>query len=109
MLLTAVRSSMSRTGGEVTLGPFKTNKSRRSVGLTEKATEALRAHLSRQFEEEMERTGSLYHRVGLVFVNETGGIINPSNLRNRSFARLLKHAGLLDTASTTSDTVALRC
>ena len=109
MLLTAVRSSMSRTGGEVTLGPPKTNKSRRSVGLTEKATEALRAHLSRQFEEEMERMGSLYHRVGLVFANETGGIINPSNLRNRSFARLLKHAGLLDTASTTFDTVALRC
>jgi len=66
MLLTAVRSSMSRTGGEVTLGPPKTNKSRRSVGLTEKATEALRAHLSRQFEEEMECMGSLYHRVGLV-------------------------------------------
>src|SRR5215203_7493048 len=60
----------------------------------EKATEALRAHLSRPFEEEMERMGSLYRPGGLVFANETGGIINPSNLRNRSFARLLERASL---------------
>jgi integrase len=42
----------------------------------------------------MERMGSLYRPGGLVFANEIGGIINPSNLRNRSFARLLKRAGL---------------
>ena len=29
-----------------------------------------------------------------MFANETGGIINPSNLRNRSFAELLRRAGL---------------
>ena len=38
--------------------------------------------------------GSLYRPGGLVFANELGGIINPSNLRNHSFARLLKRAGL---------------
>jgi integrase len=55
--------------------------------------EALRYHLSRQLEE-MERRGSLYRPGGLVFANESGGLINPSNLRNRSFARLLERAGL---------------
>ena len=37
---------------------------------------------------------SLYKPIGLVFANEIGGIVNPSNLRNRSFARLLMRAGL---------------
>jgi len=45
---------------------------------------------------EMERLGSLYRPGGLVFANETGGIVNPSNLRNRSFKRVLKLAALPD-------------
>ena len=88
-----VRRTLARTGGKYTVGPPKTNRSRRSVGLTDGAVEALRAHLSHQFEE-MERRGSLYQPGGLIFANEAGGIINPSNLRNRSFTRLLKGAGL---------------
>jgi integrase len=88
-----VQRTLIRSGGKVGLGPPKTNKSRRSVGLTQGAVEALQAHLSRQLHE-MERMGSLYSPGGLVFANETGGLINPSNLRNRSFSRLLKHAGL---------------
>jgi integrase len=90
-----VRHTLTRTGSRVTLGPPQTKQSRRSVGLTERAVEALRAHLSRQLEK-MERMGSLYRPGGLVFANETGGIINPSNLRNRSFKPLLKRAGLPD-------------
>src|SRR5215218_1159537 len=88
-----VRRTLTRTGGKVSLGEPKTKKSRRSVNLTAAAAGALRSHLSRQLEE-MERIGSLYRPGGLVFANEIGGIINPSNLRNRSFARLLKRAGL---------------
>ena len=88
-----VGSTITRSGGKVDVGPPKTNKSRRSVGLAASAMEALRDHLARQLEE-MERIGSLYHPGGFVFANESGGIINPSNLRNRSFARLLKRAGL---------------
>jgi integrase len=42
----------------------------------------------------MERMGTLYRPGGFVFANEIGGIINPSNLRNRSFKPLLKRAGL---------------
>ena len=88
-----VRRTLTRTGGKVSLGEPKTKKSRRSVNLTSAAVKSLHAHLSRQLEE-MERMGSLYRPGGLVFANETGGLINPSNLRNRSFARLLKRAGL---------------
>jgi len=88
-----VRRTLTRVGGKVSLGEPKTKKSRRSVNLTDAAVEALRSHLSRQLEE-MEQMGSLYRPGGLVFANETGGLINPSNLRNRSFARLLKRAGL---------------
>jgi hypothetical protein len=42
----------------------------------------------------MDRLGSLYKPGSLVFANETGSAINPSNFRNRSFARLLKRARL---------------
>jgi integrase len=40
------------------------------------------------------RESSLYQAQGLVFVGEAGGFINPSNLRQRSFAPLLDRAGL---------------
>ncbi len=43
---------------------------------------------------EMDRLGYRYRPGGLVFANEVGGILNPSNLRNRSFARLLSRAEL---------------
>jgi integrase len=42
----------------------------------------------------MERVGPLYEPGGLIFATKTGTIINPSNLRNRSFKPLLKSAGL---------------
>ncbi len=88
-----VRRTLTRTGGKVSIGEPKTKKSRRGVNLTAAAVKALQSHLSRQLEA-MERMGSLYRPGGLVFANEVGGIINPSNLRNRTFARLLKLAGL---------------
>jgi integrase len=88
-----VSQTLTRDGGKVSVGPPKTKNSRRTVRLTEGAVEALRGHLTRQLEE-MERVGSLYRPGGLVFANEVGGIINPSNLRNRSLKALLKRAGL---------------
>jgi integrase len=88
-----VRRTLTRTGGSYSLGEPKTKKSRRTIRLTAGAVEALRKHLRGQLEE-MERMGSLYQPGGLVFATETGTIINPSNLRNRSFKPLLKRAGL---------------
>ena len=88
-----LRHGLVREGGKTALGDLKTPKSRRSVRLTRAATEVLRSHLKRQLEE-MERMGSLYQPGGLVFAMESGTLINPSNLRNRSFKPLLKRAGL---------------
>jgi integrase len=89
--LLRLRHALVREGGKAVLGDLKTPKSRRSVRLTAVATDALRGHLERQLTE-MERMGSLYQPGGLVFATEHGTLINPSNLRNRSFKPLLRRA-----------------
>ena len=88
-----VRRTLTQAGGKHSLSEPKTKKSRRTVRLTSGAVAALRGHLERQMGE-MEEMGSLYCPAGLVFANEIGGTINPSNLRNRSFKRVLERAGL---------------
>ena len=88
-----VRRTLTHADKAYVLGEPKTSKSRRTIRLTTSAVTALRAHLSRQLEE-TERLSSLYQPGGLIFATETGSIINPSNLRNRSFKPLLKKAGL---------------
>jgi integrase len=89
----SVRRTITKSGTHLLLGEPKTKKSRRTIHLTEVATEALRDHLQRQMEE-MEHLGDLYEDHGLVFTTEVGSLINPTNLRKRSFAALLKHAEL---------------
>ena len=84
---------MTRSGGKVVLGEPKTKKSRRSIRLTPQAVEALRKHLRRQLRD-IEILGDHYQDQGLVFTTGTGAPINPSNLRQRSFAPLLKRVGL---------------
>jgi len=86
-----LRRALIREGGKVVLEDLKTPKSRRSVRLTRAAGDALRTYLERQLEE-MERWGALYQPGGLVFATESGTLINPSNLRNRSFKPLLRWA-----------------
>ena len=88
-----VRRTLTHAGKAFVLGEPKTKNSRRTIRLTKGANAALKAHLSRQLEE-MERMGSLYQPGGLIFATEGGTIVNPSNLRNRSFKPLLKRAGL---------------
>jgi integrase len=90
-----VRRALTRTdnGRRLALGEPKTKKSRRTVRLTQRATEAVRSHRARQAQEKL-RVGALYRDHGLVFAGEGGGFINPSNLRQWSFAPLLKRAGL---------------
>ena len=75
-----LRRALIREGGKVVLEDLKTPKSRRSVRLTRAAGDA------------MERLGALYQPGGLVFATESGTLINPSNLRNRSFKPLLRWA-----------------
>jgi len=45
----------------------KTDRSRRTVTLSETALEALRSHLKRQLGEKIDRAGSLWRENGLVF------------------------------------------
>jgi integrase len=89
------RRTLTRTDGgkRYTLGDPKTKRSHRTVRITPQAVEALRRHLTNQMEE-MERLGDIYIDQGLVFTTEVGTPINPSNLRQRSFAPLLERAGL---------------
>ncbi len=88
-----VRRTLTRNGGRLVLGEPKTKKSRRTVRLTDAAVNALRVHLRRQLDE-VERLGDLYEGRGLVFATQSGTLLHPSNLRNRSFAPLLKKAAL---------------
>jgi integrase len=44
--------------------------------------------------EEIGRLGDLYKDEGLVFTSRVGTIINPTNLRKRSFAALLRRVNL---------------
>jgi len=90
-----IRRTLTRTdsGKRYTLGDPKTKRSHRTVRITPQAVEALRRHLTNQMEE-IERLGDIYIDQGLVFTTEVGTPINPSNLRQRSFAPLLDRAGL---------------
>ncbi len=88
-----VRRTVTRDGGKLTVGPTKTNKGQRTVKLTKDAVEALRGHLTRQLEE-MDGLGDYFQENGLVFCTGKGTLINPTNLRKRSFAPLLVRAGL---------------
>ncbi|MEJ7843700.1 MAG: site-specific integrase [Rubrobacter sp.] len=89
----SVRRTLTRDGGRVVIGEPKTKKSRRSISLTPRAVEALGAHLERQLGE-IQILGDRYEDRGLLFATDTGGPINPSNLRKRSLAPLLKKARL---------------
>jgi integrase len=91
----SIRRALTRTddGKYIALTEPKTKGSRRIVKLTRRAVEVLRRHLDRQLAE-IEAAGDLYGDQGLVFTTQAGTPINPSNLRQRSFAPLLKKAGL---------------
>jgi integrase len=70
----------------------KSGKGRR-VRLTRRAAAALREHKKRQLEERM-RLAGLWQDQNLIFPNETGRPLNPSNLRNRSFKRIKARANV---------------
>jgi integrase len=88
-----VRRTLVRSRGRIALGEPKTKNSRRPVDITSVAVEALQTHLEQQLED-IERLGDLYRDDGLVFTSGVGTLINPSNLRRRSFKPLLQRAGL---------------
>ncbi len=82
------RALITGYGGQTLESP-KTPTSRRTITLTSKAVEALRHHRKCQGKAGMPVEGD-----ALVFVNMSGGYINPSHLMQRSYKPILKHAGL---------------
>ncbi|MEJ7632216.1 MAG: site-specific integrase [Rubrobacteraceae bacterium] len=88
-----VNRTLTKDKGRLLFGETKSAKGRRRVDLTNAAVESLRNHVSRQMDD-IARLGDLYQDQGLVFTTYTGAPINPSNLRQRSLAKLLKKAGL---------------
>jgi integrase len=70
----------------------KSGKGRR-VRLTRRAVAALKDHRRRQLEERM-RLAGLCQDQDLIFPNEIGSLLNPSNLRNRSFKRIKMRSGV---------------
>ena len=90
-----VRRTLTRgEGGRawVVGGSTKSSKGRR-VRLTQQAASSLKDHRKRQLEVRLRLSG-LWQDQGLVFPNETGSPLNPSNLRNRSFKRIKARAGV---------------
>jgi integrase len=65
----------------------------RSIRCSQKATEALRSHRTRQNEERL-RVGFLWQDYGLVFPTTTGTTMSGTNLLGRHFKPLLKRAEL---------------
>jgi integrase len=82
-----------RDGSGLVFSEPKNNKSRRTIRLTNGASEALRRHRKRQAEENL-RWGTLYQDQGLIFATLIGTPMHPSNIDKRSFKPLLIKAGL---------------
>jgi integrase len=76
-----------RDGGET-----KTRKSRRTLGLSREATEALRRHRALQARDRF-RAGELWQENGLVFATRIGTPVERHNVL-RGFRRIAKEAGL---------------
>ena len=87
-----IQRALIRGYGGYTLEEPKTRGSRRSVGLSVKATEALLRHRERQAAE-----GHPVEGDRLIFTNTVGNPLHASNFIRRSFKPLLKRADLPDT------------
>ena len=87
-----VQRSLITGHGRQTLESPKTPGSRRNIGLTIKAVDALLHHRERQRAEGFSGEGDT-----LIFINRAGNPVNPSHLLSRSFKPLLRRAGLPDT------------
>ena len=90
--LLRVRWTLSRTSQGLQLDEPKTDKSRRTVPLPRSAIETLRAHRTRQLEEQRTAAGA-WQEHGLVFTTEIGTPLEPRNVLRR-FEVLAQRAGL---------------
>ncbi len=89
----SVHQSLVRLhGNKLVIGAPKTDKSRRVLNMPQPVTTALKDHRQRQLAERL-RGGAAWEDNGLVFPNELGGLMDPSNFR-REFSKYTNKAGL---------------
>lgn len=88
-----VRANVVITRQGKLLHDGKTDHSRRRIGLSSIAVEALRKHRVRQAEERL-RLGAAWEENNLIFPNTAGRLYDANNWRSQWFYRLLKRAGL---------------
>lgn len=88
-----VRMNVQETFGRYILAETKTAYSRRTVGLTKTAVDALAEHWQKQQRDKVSM-GEMWTENGLVFPNGYSGIMIPHNITKRSFKRYLVKAGL---------------
>jgi integrase len=91
--LTVVATLQKDLDGKRVLAAPKTAGSRRTVVLSALAVEALQRHRTRQIEGRL-LVGQLYQDNDLVFANAFGKPLDQNSVREHSFARLLRRAGL---------------
>ncbi|HEV2460788.1 MAG TPA: tyrosine-type recombinase/integrase, partial [Ktedonobacterales bacterium] len=88
-----VRATLQKTSEGFTFAEPKTSRSRRQIALAPMAVSSLRAHKARQAEDRL-RAGAAWRDLDLVFANQNGGPLQKGNLLAKSFAPLLRRAGL---------------
>lgn len=87
-----VRGSLSRASGSAVVSETKTDRSRRQVALTPMAVHTLASHRVAQAKERL-AVGSAWEDNDLVFSNEIGRPLHPSNVTRRTFRPALQRAG----------------
>ncbi len=88
-----VRMNVQETEGRYIVAETKTTYSRRMIGLTRAACDALQAHKERQ-DLEREVMGHKWSDLDMAFPNGFGTVMIPHNITKRSFKRHLVKAGL---------------
>lgn len=91
-ILSVRRSAAKLHDGTIILQEPKTKEGERSVALPSNVVEALLKHREQQAEHKG-KLGKAYCDKCLIFANEFGGVINPSNLQ-RHYKKMLTRAGL---------------
>jgi integrase len=94
-----VRDTVQRIGGKLSIGPVKTDRSRRTIPLSPAMVALLRRHRVTQLEERM-RAANQWAGTGLVFTTELGRVVEPRNLL-RVVEAAAKRIGLDDVGAHT--------
>jgi integrase len=89
----SVVNTLEKPGPTPAFGEPKTRASRRRIGLTDRAVDALRRHRPAQTKQRLQ-AGSAWIELDLVFTNQQGGPMDGHNLSARNLPRLLASASL---------------